>query len=212
MTALSGPRTMAQSTLVERSPAQRRAPASFDAASFEAFHAATARRLVRYLTRVGGDPALAEDLLQEAYLRFLGRPLEAAEPRQREAYLFRIATNLLHDRWRREAVHRSWLSRQDPVSETAPAGGPSLRLDLQAVLNRLPQRSRALLWLLYVEGYDHREAAKILGLAATSVRVMAFRARRKLARWLEQAGFDPAPERLASQDSGAHAEDQETSP
>ena len=128
------------------------------------------------------------------------------------AYLFRIATNLLHDRWRREAVHRSWLSRQDPVSEAPPAGGPSLRLDLQAVLNRLPRRSRALLWLLYVEGYDHREAAKILGLAATSVRVIAFRARRKLARWLEQAGFDPAPERLASQDSGVHAEDQETSP
>ena len=53
-----------------------------------------------------------------------------------------------------------------------------------AALDRLPPRDRALLWLAHVEGYDHREIAKVLGLQERSVRVILFRARKKLEREL----------------------------
>jgi RNA polymerase sigma-70 factor (ECF subfamily) len=45
-------------------------------------------------------------------------------------------------------------------------------------------RERQLLWLAYAEGYSHREIAEITGLASASIRLLLFRARRKIARLL----------------------------
>ena len=56
-----------------------------------------------------------------------------------------------------------------------------LRMDLETALGQLKTRDRALLWLAYVEGYEHREIAKILDLAEKSVRVLLFRAKKKMA-------------------------------
>jgi RNA polymerase sigma-70 factor, ECF subfamily len=72
-----------------------------DEQAFNALYEATAKPLWKYVARVSGRPDVADDVLQESYLRLLrsGRPdmqLPDARP-----YLFRIATNLLHDRWRR---------------------------------------------------------------------------------------------------------------
>ena len=49
-------------------------------------------------------------------------------------------------------------------------------------------RDRQLLWLAYAEGYSHQEIAQITGLASASVRILLFRARRKLARLLRTGG------------------------
>ena len=153
-------------------------------AEFEAFHARTCQPLWAYLRRISGDPAQADDVLQESYLRLLRHPpTPDRDERERKAYLFQIATNVMRDRWRARERERSalerllslWPSRHEPI-------GPSL--DMEAALDRLPPRDRALLWLAYVEGYDHREIAKVLGLQESSVRVILFRARKKLEREL----------------------------
>ena len=72
-----------------------------DRDAFAGFYERTARPLWAYLARVSGDPALADDLVQESFVRMLG----AATPMDGEVhakrYLFRIATNLLKDYWRR---------------------------------------------------------------------------------------------------------------
>jgi RNA polymerase sigma-70 factor (ECF subfamily) len=47
-------------------------------------------------------------------------------------------------------------------------------------------RERQLLWLAHAEGYSHREIAQITGLAAASIRLLLFRARRKIARILRE--------------------------
>jgi RNA polymerase sigma-70 factor (ECF subfamily) len=47
-------------------------------------------------------------------------------------------------------------------------------------------RDRQLLWLAHAEGYSHREIAEITGLASASVRLLLFRARRKIARLLRE--------------------------
>jgi RNA polymerase sigma-70 factor (ECF subfamily) len=47
-------------------------------------------------------------------------------------------------------------------------------------------RDRQLLWLAHAEGYSHREIAQITGLAAASIRILLFRARRKIANLLRQ--------------------------
>ena len=52
-------------------------------------------------------------------------------------------------------------------------------------------RERQLLWLAYAEGYTHREIAEIMGLGAMSIRLLLFRAKRKLAGLLREAAAKP---------------------
>jgi RNA polymerase sigma-70 factor, ECF subfamily len=152
---------------------------------FEAFHARTAQPLWAYLRRISGDPALADDVLQESYLRLLRHPPSPErDERERKAYLFQIATNLMRDRWRARERERSALERLLSFWSPPRPERSGVSLDMGAALDRLPPRDRALLWLAHVEGYDHREIAKVLGLQESSVRVILFRARKKLEKEL----------------------------
>ena len=103
--------------------------------------------------------------------------MDAAESR---SYLYKIATNLFHDRWRR---------RESPeaVSVTAPSheDNPEARTDVRRALEQLKPRERQLLWLAHVEGFDHKEIARLMGLKVASIRVLLFRARRELAYILQ---------------------------
>lgn len=156
-----------------------------DEAAFERFHAETAQPLWAYLRRVTGDPALADDLLQESYLRLLRHPPADRGPEESRAYLFRIATNLARDRWRSRQRERTLLERIAGLRpRQAERSGGALAVDMAGALERLRLRDRALLWLAYVEGYDHREIAAALQLREKSVRVLLFRARKKLEKEL----------------------------
>jgi len=150
---------------------------------FQRVYDATAGPILGYLVAVTGRREVADDLLQETFCRLLVHRkaragLDAQETRR---YLFRIATNLLRDRWR---------SGEDrPFAEPAEAGAlPSLEstIDIRAMLKHLKSRERELLWLAYVEGMDHAEIAAATGLGRLSVRTLLFRARNKAKRFLGQ--------------------------
>ena len=152
--------------------------ASMDEAAFSVFYEATSRQLFAYLLRVSGARDVAEDLLQDSYSRLLSVKFLPADPDRQRSYLFRIATNLLRDRWRRHKQE----SLPEPVPEIAsPGSDPDLRIDIREAFQRLKGRERQLLWLAYVEGSSHKEIAKATGLKSASVRLLLFRARCKLA-------------------------------
>jgi RNA polymerase sigma-70 factor (ECF subfamily) len=158
--------------------------------AFGAFYAATARPLWGYLRAACGDPTVAEDLLQESYLRLLSVDLDHEGESGRRAYLYRIASNLLRDYWRRSRRRPEAEPLDDEAFAAVGAASPAGQgLDIRRALARLHPRDRQLLWLAHVEGSSHREVAAILGLATASVRVLLFRARRRLA-----AALEPAPE------------------
>jgi RNA polymerase sigma-70 factor (ECF subfamily) len=71
----------------------------------------------------------------------------------------------------------------DPQSADA-ANGAVRRLDLARSMARLKPRERELLWLAYAQGSSHREIAEALGLKTGSVKLLLFRARRRLAALL----------------------------
>ncbi|HEX8765587.1 MAG TPA: RNA polymerase sigma factor, partial [Candidatus Acidoferrum sp.] len=131
-----------------------------------------------YLLRVSGRRDVADDLLQESFCRFLAAELPEMDAAESKNYLYKIATNLLHDRWRRREV-------SDTVSTAATAedreDDPEARTDVRRALEQLKPRERQLLWLAHVEGFDHREIARLTGLKVPSIRVLLFRARRELA-------------------------------
>ncbi|HKV81772.1 MAG TPA: RNA polymerase sigma factor [Candidatus Sulfotelmatobacter sp.] len=146
--------------------------------AFRAFYEQTATPLLRYLICMTRTPDIAEDLLQETYCRFLTAQLPEMDDRQTRNYLFRIGTNLIRDRWRRS---KDEPPPSDPVEIPVPASHPELKLGVRQAFDRLNPRERQLLWLAYVEGSNHQEIAAQTGLQPGSIRLLLFRARRKLA-------------------------------
>ncbi len=167
------------------------------AADFAAFHRETAVPLWRYIYRTCGDTALADDLMQESFLRLLKRPKVLADGAVARPYLYRIASNLLRDRWRRETRRQRLApTPRSMVAEDAEhARETRIRGDVHWVLERLSARERALVWLAHVDGYHHQEIAQILGLRRGSVKVMLHRAKAKMLGLLEGQGYIPGDAR-----------------
>jgi RNA polymerase sigma-70 factor (ECF subfamily) len=153
-----------------------------DEKAFSAFYQAAAPALQGYIRRTSGNAALAEDILQEAFYRFLRADLPEMDAPRMKAYLFKTATSLLVDHWRRTGRERFWRRMKSP-----PAVGPGEERDtVSQALSELRPVERALLWMAYVEGFDHGEIASALGLKQKSIRVLLFRARNKMARVLDR--------------------------
>ncbi len=166
--------------------------------AFAAFYERSARPLWAYLARVSGDPSLADDLMQESFVRFLSAstPLDGELDCRR--YLFRIASNLLRDHWRRPRM-----TAIEEIPEQTFASNSSAHFDTQIdswttlapALARIRPRDRQLLWLAHAENYSHKEIAQITGIGVTSIRLLLFRARKKIARMLEE---QPSPNQSAN--------------
>jgi RNA polymerase sigma-70 factor (ECF subfamily) len=168
-------------------------PRVMDEAAFRAFYTRTAQQLRAYLIRAGGnDWSLADDLVQEAYYRFLRSGFSTDDENHRKNYLYRIATNLLRDHLRKVRRTGTELAEADEeIVDRAPSAQPSaLHHDMGRLLQRLKTKDRQLLWMAHVEEFSHQEIAQVLGLKAASIRSMLFRARRRLALLLEEQGFD----------------------
>lgn len=144
---------------------------------FAEFYERTAPKLRAYLARVAANADLADDLAQEAFIRLIGAaPAGEAE---RRGYLYRTATNLAFDHLRaarRERIGLAFWKRWQPESVDAvePSG------EVERAFLRMTARERALLWLAYVEGATHAEIAQALGCGEKSVKVLLFRARRRM--------------------------------
>ena len=164
--------------------------AQMDSSAFAGFYERSARPLWAYLVRASCDAALADDLMQESYVRFLcaERAPSLADDGEVAArlYLFRIATNLLHDHWRRPRAASIDELPEETFSGDSGAGQIEAQAELGPALSRMKPRERQLLWLAHAEGYSHREIAQVTGLASASIRLLLFRARRKIARILRQ--------------------------
>jgi RNA polymerase sigma-70 factor, ECF subfamily len=156
-----------------------------DQDSFGAFYERTARPVWAYLWRRTGDRHLADDLLQEAYYRFLRARVTHESESHRRNYLFRIAANLVLDNHRRPPAPAELPDEGmpgHPVSENNAGLQSQRRTDLDRALVRLSSRQQDALWLAYGEGSSHQEIADSLGLKVGSVKLLLFRARRKLVK------------------------------
>lgn len=149
---------------------------------FEIIYEQTARPLWAYVARISGDASAADDILQEAYLKFLNASRRPEDPDGARRYLFKIATNLVYDRFRRIGRRR-----ETEIGETEFGSDNDIaaNVEMTQVFSKLKSQERMLLWLAYVEGYDHQQIAQIANVNKLSVKVLLFRARRKLAALIE---------------------------
>lgn len=168
-------------------------PMLLDEESFHRLHARLARPLLGYLRRFTGRDSAAQDLAQETWIKLLATPVDASDPDRLRSFVFRVATNLARDRFRRrrrESLFGLRPHREAEIAEPSQERAVEAR-DLERCLQALRPRERALVLLAHVEGFDHREIAGMLGLRPASVRVLLFRARKRLARDLQRRGLAP---------------------
>jgi len=155
--------------------------------AFRAFYDRTARPVWGYLARLTGDRALADDLLQETFYRFLRSGAAHESEAHRRNTLFKIATNLARDAHRRRRVMPFFAPELPDVPSHDDVGAAFERqTDVGRAMRALKPRDRAMLWLAYAEGSSHQEIAGVMGVKTGSVKLLLFRARRRLAALLGQ--------------------------
>jgi RNA polymerase sigma-70 factor (ECF subfamily) len=165
-----------------------------DPAAFEAIYEAFRPRLFSFLARLSRRRDVAEDLLEETWLRLVARAEDLTDDTRLGPWLFTVARNLFSSWCRHRALDDdrifdpalSWpgaLPRESPF-EAATRGETERRLE--AAIARLSPKDREVLLLVGGEELSPSEAAAVLGLAPEAVRKRLQRARGRLAMELHE--------------------------
>ena len=155
--------------------------------AFEELYRAHSPRLYSLTLRMVGNPADAEDLLQEIFLS-AHRKLEGFRGEAAlGTWLYRLATNQCLDYLRSRAAKTNHVTGSiDDEIGLSDAGSRGLgertvaRMDLERALAKLPEGARAAFVLHDVQGLEHREVAEALGVAEGTSKSQVHKARLKL--------------------------------
>jgi RNA polymerase sigma-70 factor (sigma-E family) len=147
-------------------------------------HAAAATRLGYLLT---GDRAIAEDLVQEAFVRIAGRLGHLRDPSAFQAYLRSTVINLSRMHHRKQKTERTYLERE---ANLRPPEGPerdvAVSEAMRAALLRLPERQRTAIVLRFYEDLTDTATAEILRCPTGTVRSLVSRGMETLRREVQR--------------------------
>jgi RNA polymerase sigma-70 factor (sigma-E family) len=139
-------------------------------------HAPEAMRLAYLLT---GDGQLAEDLVQDAFVRLAGRLLHLRSPGDFHAYLRATVVNLVRSHGRRKAVEARFAERR-PSSKSTEGPDLSDREELRLALLNLPIRQRTAVVLRYYQDLSEVQTAALMRCRPGAVRSLVARGIRSL--------------------------------
>ena len=164
-----------------------------DTAAFDEVHAALNGRLFGFLARLARNRDVAEDLLEETWLRLVQHANRLDPDTRLAPWLFTVARNLYISYCRSRSLEESsagiglWPIAPPPPSPFEAAAGSELGRRLEAALASLPALSREVLLLVGGEGMTPSEAAGVCGVTPETMRQRLSRARALLAARLDEA-------------------------
>ena len=157
-----------------------------DADAFEAIYRGNVGRVYAVALRMVADPALAEELTQEAFVRAWRKLGSFRGGSAFGTWLHRLAVNVTLDALRARRRLRERFDDEPPARPPAAAPeDPGSGVDLQRGIAMLPPRARLVFVLHDVEGYKHREIAQLLELSVGASKAHLHRARRRLREVLQ---------------------------
>jgi RNA polymerase sigma-70 factor (ECF subfamily) len=149
--------------------------------------------LLGYLYRLmSGDRALAEDLVQETFLRVLSSARQYQHPRPFKPWLYAIATNLAHNHYKRADTRYTHVAGEDDDAMgewDSPEDALLAQDEVQAVvtaLAMLPDEQREVIVLYYYQSLEGPEIAAALGIPLGTVRSRLASGVRRLRQWMEE--------------------------
>ena len=162
---------------------------SDDGAAFESLYRTHAKRIYSLAYRFAGNASEAEDLLQDIFLLAYRKRDGFRHEAALSTWLHRLAVNRCLDHVRSRAARQD--AQTEPLSADHPppdrtASSPITHLDLERAIAQLPDGCRVAFVLHDVEGYEHREVAKRLGIATGTSKSQVHKARLRLRRLLRR--------------------------
>jgi RNA polymerase sigma-70 factor (ECF subfamily) len=169
-----------------------------DADAFDEVYAGFNTRVFTFLLRLSRHRDIAEDLLEETWLRLVKHAAKLRADTRLGPWLFTVARNLHVSYSRSRMLEDSaaasllalWPFSLDRSSPFESAAASELERRLERALAVMPAASREVLLLVGVAGLDHSDAADVCGITPEALRQRLHRARETLSRLLEQ---DAAP-------------------
>ena len=184
--------TPAQASLVERLK-------KGNVRAFDEVYATYRPRLYSFLLRLSGRRDVAEDLLQDTFIKLARSAPSLADDTHLTAWLYTVARNAFvsHRRWAMLdlsrlvsfGADRAHLAPRTPDEESSSTRAVA---DLERALSELPAASREILLLVGVDGMDQEEVAKILDISYEALRQRLARARAALSEKLDRMQRAPA--------------------
>jgi RNA polymerase sigma-70 factor (ECF subfamily) len=165
----------------ELDPALIRAAAAGDLAAFERIVRTYQQHVWRFLRRLVGDPASAEDVAQETFLRVYRALPGFAHQAKFSTWVFQIARNAGLDELRRRRRRARLAASVRPPGAVGPVG--EARAEIEAALAALPVDLREALVLVEVFGLPYAEVAAVVGVPVGTAKSRVFRAREQLRAW-----------------------------
>jgi RNA polymerase sigma-70 factor (sigma-E family) len=130
---------------------------------------------IRFAYLLTGDRTVAEDLVQDAFVRLAGRFLHLRDPGGLHAYLRTTLVNLSRSHFRHEAVIRKFVDNQPRHVPSVPGPDGAERDVLRRALMQLPLRQRTAIVLRHYEDLSEEQTAAVMRCAVTSVHSLVTR-------------------------------------
>jgi RNA polymerase sigma-70 factor (sigma-E family) len=144
----------------------RVAPAETEGSTLDELYRRHAPAAVRLGYLLLQDRSVAEDIVQDAFVRLAGRLVHLRDPGAFDAYLRRTVVNLSHSYLRRKKLERAFLKREMATTERDPARWPGSSIEdrevLWRALGRLSERQRVAIVLRFYEDLPEVQIAEIL--------------------------------------------------
>jgi RNA polymerase sigma-70 factor (ECF subfamily) len=152
------------------------------------------RPIFNLICRIVRDPAVAEEIAQEAFLKTFRNLASYDSDRRFSSWIFRIAHNAALDALRRRKKTETF--REDSGCEPAvpppdPVESAALGQAISAALDQLRPEWRAVIVLRYQEGLSYEEIAEVVGMPEGTVKTFVHRARKQLMAVLTAGGWKP---------------------
>jgi len=147
--------------------------------------------LVRVVYRITGDSEAAEEICQEAFIRYYERMNTIPDIPQAKYWLIRVGKNLALNHEKRKGRERRAYQRAYHEPKKNPETGEESLLKaesqdtVQKALEQLPEKMRTVLVLKEYGDLNYREIASVLGISEGNVKVRVFRARERLLQLLQ---------------------------
>jgi RNA polymerase sigma-70 factor, ECF subfamily len=175
---------------------------------FERAYRMYSRRVYSKCLHMVGNEAEAEDLTQEVFLQLFRKMDSFRGESAFTTWLYRVAVNVVLMRLRRKSLSTTSLDdvievRGGVLSLTQILGAPDQaltsaldRLNLERAVSQMPAGYKQVFLMHYVEGYGHREIARMLGLSIGTSKSQLYKARVRLRQLLRAE--EPGPRRAAA--------------
>jgi RNA polymerase sigma-70 factor, ECF subfamily len=159
-----------------------------DVDAFEDLYRQHSPRIYSLACRITGSPQEGEDLLQDIFLQVHRKLGSFRGDSALGTWLYRLAMNqcldFVRSRQSRMKVVTAGFDEDGLNEPEAPRETPVERMDLERAVRRLPEGYRAAFVLHDIEGLDHKQIARMLGVTEGTSRSQVFKARTKLRAWL----------------------------